>query len=195
MQVRTFELQDDFDIQDYTKFKALTKLINAISLTFPVGEKFFIGAVRHYEQDYSPALQENCKIFYKQEAMHSRIHRQMNEKLAAVGVPVKQIELEALQALQNASGTPEYALMTTDALERLTEALGWITPPLAKVAFKDNSCCEFLKLHAMEELEHASVSRRALKEVSDVSKLKYSLHFVKCCALLAKAVYKNYQRV
>jgi predicted metal-dependent hydrolase len=51
-----------------------TAFFNALSSTFPVGEKFFMTAVRHY-RDAAPAqLRDQIDDFIFQESTHSREH-------------------------------------------------------------------------------------------------------------------------
>src|SRR3546814_14230638 len=47
---------------------------NALSSTFPVGEKFFMSAVRHYRDEALEALRDQIDDFIFQESTHSREH-------------------------------------------------------------------------------------------------------------------------
>ena len=59
-----------------------TAWFNAMSITFPLGEQFFINSVRHYRDRITdPKLQEEMRQFFSQEAVHLREHRRYNEKL------------------------------------------------------------------------------------------------------------------
>lgn len=49
-----------------------TAVFNALSLTFPDGERMFIDAVRHYRDCVSGKLADDVKGFLAQEAIHSR---------------------------------------------------------------------------------------------------------------------------
>ncbi len=61
-----------------------TAWLNAMSITFPLGEQFFINSVRHYRDRITdPKLQREMKAFYSQEAVHLREHQRYNELLCA----------------------------------------------------------------------------------------------------------------
>ena len=51
-----------------------TAVMNALSLTFPDGERLFMDAVRHYRPKLSGKLLDDAKAFITQEAIHSRFH-------------------------------------------------------------------------------------------------------------------------
>lgn len=64
-----------------------TQVFNALSMSFPIGEKYFIETVREAMPALSdPALLEDMRGFMGQEAVHSGIHRQFNAVLAAQGM-------------------------------------------------------------------------------------------------------------
>ncbi|MFP5449571.1 MAG: metal-dependent hydrolase, partial [Alphaproteobacteria bacterium] len=48
-----------------------TAVFNALSLTFPDGERLFMDAVRHYRDRVSGKLAEDVRGFIAQEAIHS----------------------------------------------------------------------------------------------------------------------------
>ena len=52
-----------------------TRLFDAMSITFPVGERYFISTVRNYrEQITDPHLQDEARDFIRQEAQHGMVH-------------------------------------------------------------------------------------------------------------------------
>src|SRR5690242_13496505 len=62
----------------------VTTHLNALSLLFPEGERFFVDSVkqlRHLVDD--PELRERIHGFIGQEAMHGKEHRAFNELIAA----------------------------------------------------------------------------------------------------------------
>ncbi|HRW42888.1 MAG TPA: metal-dependent hydrolase, partial [Microthrixaceae bacterium] len=58
-----------------------------LSAVFPKGEEFFVASVRRHRDAVAdnPVLKEQVKGFIGQEAMHSREHRRLNERLAGLG--------------------------------------------------------------------------------------------------------------
>ncbi len=139
-----------------------THLLNALSLTFPPGERLFMAAVRalrHKVQD--PVLQEQIKAFLSQEALHSREHSALNEWLDGRGYPAKKIEQEVADEIadrRNQRG-PHVDLAVTCALEHFTAIMAesWIKYPEIR-----ELCHESLKplwlWHAIEELDHKAVA-------------------------------------
>jgi hypothetical protein len=59
-----------------------TAYFNAMSLLFPLGEKFFIDSVRHYRGEIDdPRLLEEVTAFQGQESIHRQQHQKYNELL------------------------------------------------------------------------------------------------------------------
>src|SRR3546814_7370820 len=56
-----------------------TAFYNALSSTFPVGERFFMSAVRHYRDDAPEPLREQIDDFIFQESTHSRSEEHTSE--------------------------------------------------------------------------------------------------------------------
>ena len=81
----TFELEKILatDWADNDPF--LTAFFNAMSISFPSGERNFIDSVRAYEDRITdPKLASEVKDFYQQEAIHSREHRKYNRLLCHI---------------------------------------------------------------------------------------------------------------
>src|SRR3546814_13906086 len=62
-----------------------TAFYNALSSTFPVGERFFMSAVRHYRDDAPEPLREQIDDFIFQESTHSREHIFFNRQARDAG--------------------------------------------------------------------------------------------------------------
>ena len=59
-----------------------TAWFNAMSITFPLGEKFFIDSVRYYlDRIDDPKLKADIRGFCGQEGFHRREHQRYNETL------------------------------------------------------------------------------------------------------------------
>ena len=69
-----------------------TAVFNALSLTFPDGERMFMDAVKAYRNDVSGKLAQDVKDFVTQEAIHSREHHLLNNKIDRAKYPVDEIE-------------------------------------------------------------------------------------------------------
>lgn len=139
-----------------------THMLNALSLTFPPGERLFMAAVRalrHKVDD--PALKEQVKAFLSQEALHSREHSALNEWLDRAGYPAKKIEQEVTDEIaQRRSQRGAYQdLAVTCALEHFTAIMAesWLKHPEIR-----EECHESLQAlwlwHAIEELDHKAVA-------------------------------------
>lgn len=62
----------------------VTHFFNALSIFFPVGERFFIHTVRQYrERVTDPELQKAITAFIGQEAMHGREHEEVQRSAHA----------------------------------------------------------------------------------------------------------------
>jgi uncharacterized protein len=78
----------------------LTHLTNAMSLTFPEGERFFMDAVKHYERRViSPVLRHDIARFLGQEALHCRAHEAYNAWLRTFGLDSTAIERRVEEGL------------------------------------------------------------------------------------------------
>jgi uncharacterized protein len=84
-----------------------TAWFNALSMSFPVGEQFFIDAVRAgvatLPQDQRAAFEPAIKAFVGQEATHRRIHALFNAHLAKQGL-VNRWDARALRRLKKLEG-------------------------------------------------------------------------------------------
>jgi hypothetical protein len=139
-----------------------THLLNALSLTFPAGERFFMRSVRALrDHAKDPVLAEQVRIFLAQEALHGREHGVLNKWLKTLGLPASVIErhLDARIQEEAATRSPLDNLAVTCALEHFTAIL-------AKLLLTDASLRErfhetMLPLwywHAIEELDHKAVA-------------------------------------
>lgn len=154
-----------------------TAWFNAMSITFPLGEQFFINSVRHYRDRISdPKLQEEMRQFYSQEAVHLREHRRYNELLCAQ----RGYDLEALEGpLRRRMG---WVKKNVPAREQLagTAAVEHLTAVLAEKALgEDNlfakahpAMAKLWKWHAVEEMEHKSVAFDVYRAIGGTEKMR-----------------------
>ena len=153
---------DDVDIRNWNPHGSLVShLLNALSITFPEGEKFFIESARHFkDQLKDPKLLEDLQGFIGQEAMHGREHRVMNARIGEAGYPVEQLEAESMKLLRRASGkNPLRKLASTCALEHFTAVLADVLlkhPELIPEGTHEEMRAMW-NWHAVEENEHKAV--------------------------------------
>lgn len=139
-----------------------TQLINALSLFFPVGERFFIQAVRHYRDQVSdPELQKAMTAFIGQEAMHGREHEEYNELMEQAGLPALALEdgvrrlLERIKAVAPRSTQ----LAITIALEHYTALLAdWVLSVDSVTRDAEPGYQALWRWHSLEETEHKAVA-------------------------------------
>ena len=79
---------------------------NALSLTFPDGERMFMDAVRHYKDKLSGQLLEEANAFITQEAIHTREHVALNKMMDPAHYPLERIRTHLRE--QTAIAEPAY---------------------------------------------------------------------------------------
>ena len=86
----------DFKLADVPRYwfagdPFLTRMFDALSLTFPDGERYFIQSVRLFrDQIQDPDLKQRVADFIRQEAQHGIAHDKMNQIMKDQGMPVDQ---------------------------------------------------------------------------------------------------------
>lgn len=167
----------DFKIEHIPKFwfaddPFKTRFFDALSLTFPEGERFFIESIRLYrDQIRDLILQQKVKDFIRQEAQHGIAHDRMNQQMIAQGMPVEkfsQMLRTRFQAvLKNQS--PAYCIALTAASEHLTALM-------AECFFGEKATLQevhpyvraLLAWHSIEEMEHRDVAFDVMQDVAKV---------------------------
>jgi len=144
-----------------------TRFFDALSLTFPEGERFFIESVRLYREHIQDEnLQQKVKDFIRQEAQHGIAHDRMNQQMIAQGQPVEKFTHMLRQRFQGLlkNQSPAYCLALTAASEHLTALM-------AECFFGDKATMQevnpyvraLLAWHAIEEMEHRDVAFDVMK--------------------------------
>ena len=141
----------------------ITAIYNALSMTFPVGEKFFIENVRHYAPRISDEkLQREIGAFCAQEGFHRREHQAYNRLMCRV----RGYDHDALEApLRNhmdfisARVSRRRLLAATVACEHITAVFAKeiLTQP-HWTASMPPAMRDLWVWHALEETEHKSVA-------------------------------------
>lgn len=133
-----------------------TAVMNALSLTFPDGERFFIQSVKRFAKDAPPALAADIRAFTVQEGAHTREHMAFNAITERAGYDTAEIEAYVTARLDIARARPALAqLAATMALEHFTAAFAHrllADPELLKGSPHD--LARLWRWHSIEEIEH-----------------------------------------
>ena len=139
-----------------------TALLNTFSIVLPIGERFFIDAVRaHRDLIEDPELQKAVTAFIGQEAMHGREHEDYNDALFARSPIAPKFEAFVLDifGLIKKHTPAHFSLSATIALEHFTALLAdsvLTTPELFEGA--EDHYANIWRWHAFEETEHKAVA-------------------------------------
>ena len=167
----------DFKLDEIPRFwfggdPFITRMFDALSLTFPDGERYFIQSVRLFRDQISdPDLKMRVADFIRQEAQHGIAHDKMNQVMKDQGMPVDQFiqRLKKIFKFELEQRSPQYNIAMTAAAEHLT-ALMAETFYGNKNTLKDAHpyVRALLAWHAIEEMEHRDVAFDVMKQVGDV---------------------------
>lgn len=138
-----------------------TAFFNALSATFPDGEKFFMDSVRAYRHVASEPLRSQIRDFVGQEAVHSREHREFNALAADAGYDIAALEARTRKVIAlGQRNTPIRQLAATCALEHFTAILAHslLKEGSTDLAGAPEEARRMWSWHAMEELEHKAVA-------------------------------------
>jgi len=137
-----------------------TAFHNALSITFPKGEAFFIESVKAFRDSAPPPLDAEIRAFTQQEVMHSREHVAFNKRVTEAGYDLEPLERVVDEMLALVRQRPPIVnLAATMALEHYTAIL-------ASLILKDDRYfagaeaeqAAMWRWHAIEELEHKGVA-------------------------------------
>ena len=139
-----------------------TTFLDALSLLFPEGERFFVESVKQHRGFVTGELRDAVAGFIGQEAMHGKQHRAFNAMLVAHGyATAPRIERGVGRFLRRVRRTlsPRSQLAATCALEHFTAIL-------AEGLLTDRRMREHMHAamrglwawHALEESEHKAVA-------------------------------------
>ncbi|HET8871091.1 MAG TPA: metal-dependent hydrolase [Aquabacterium sp.] len=160
-----------------------TRFFDAMSIIFPPGERFFMTTVRDFrDRIRDPKLLADIQGFNRQEAQHSIVHNQYNQRLREQGVDVDGMTRWLEQLLfdnYRSRFSREYTLAITGALEHFT-AIG------AHAMFDHRDIMgdahpnvrAMYAWHAIEEVEHKGVAYDVMQDYAHVG------YFTRVLALL-----------
>lgn len=140
-----------------------THFFNALSSTFPEGERFFIGAVRHYAPQISdPALQAQVTAFAGQEGQHSREHDAHMAMLCGQGFAGLSRANAVLKSVTRwyLRHLPRFSLAMTTAIEHVTAVFAHhlLSDPARWLDPMHPDMQPLWRWHAIEETEHKAVA-------------------------------------
>lgn len=137
-----------------------TAFFNALSCTFPAGERFFIDSVRHFRDKADEPLRQQISAFIAQESIHTREHIAFNKLAADAGYDVEALENRAKKALDFArKRSPYRQLAATCALEHFTAILAHqLLKTSSDLEGAPEETTGLWSWHAMEEIEHKAVA-------------------------------------
>lgn len=145
----------------YADNATATLFFAMLSGFFPPGERFFMESVRHFRELITDeTLKAQVSGFMGQEAIHGREHDRLNELFTMNGfdmtIPERTVKiglslLEKLPASTQLAATTFMEHFTASLAERLLTDEQFISRA-------DNEMIKIWQWHALEELEHKSVS-------------------------------------
>ena len=158
-----------------------TRFFDAMSMTFPEGERYFIQCVRDFrDRIQDPVLAAQVKDFMYQEGQHGMVHTQYNDRLRAQGIDVDAILASVNEkiAMFRKYFSPTFNLGKTAAAEHLTAMMchGFFGTPMLKDA--DPRIRAMYAWHAVEEIEHKAVAFDVFQKVAKGGWLTRVLSFL-----------------
>lgn len=140
-----------------------TAWFNAMSMLFPLGEKFFIDSVIHFKDRIDdPRLLEEIGNFQAQEATHRLQHQRYNERLCELrGYSLERIERDERERMAWAYRELSAArrLAGTTANEHLTAIMAHsMLSNSDMLEGADERIAELWRWHGVEETEHKAVA-------------------------------------
>jgi len=137
-----------------------TAFYNALSITFPRGEAFFVESVRAFRDGVPPKLEREINAFIKQEVMHGREHIAFNTRVIDAGYEIAPLEQVVIDSLELTKNRPQILnLAVTMALEHYTAIMA--QKMLTGAHYWEGADPELVamwKWHAIEEIEHKGVA-------------------------------------
>jgi predicted metal-dependent hydrolase len=174
----SFEIEQALATDWADKDAFLTAIFNAMSISFPSGEKNFIDSVRVYQDRIEdPKLRSEVKGFFKQEGIHSREHRKYNQLLCQQrGYDLKELESVYLNRIEASKNDPKITnrvmLASTVAVEHFTASFGESFLQGKLVKNVEGPLGDLWRWHSLEELEHKSVAFDVYRQIGGDNKMR-----------------------
>ena len=183
----------DFKLADVPRYwfagdPFLTRMFDALSLTFPDGERYFIQSVRLFrDQIQDPDLKQRVADFIRQEAQHGIAHDKMNQVMKDQGMPVDQFiqRLNKVFKFELKYRSPQYNIAMTAAAEHLTTLM-------AETFYGEKDTLQdahpyvraLFAWHAIEEMEHRDVAFDVMQQVGNVPEVTRKMALVLTTGLM-----------
>lgn len=183
----------DFKLADVPRYwfagdSFLTRMFDALSLTFPDGERYFIQSVRLFrDQIQDPDLKQRVADFIRQEAQHGIAHDKMNQVMKDQGMPVDQFiqRLNKVFKFELKYRSPQYNIAMTAAAEHLTALM-------AETFYGEKDTLQdahpyvraLFAWHAIEEMEHRDVAFDVMQQVGNVPEVTRKMALVLTTGLM-----------
>lgn len=161
-----------------------TRMFDALSITFPDGERYFIQSVRLFRDKITdPDLKQRVADFIRQEAQHGIAHEKMNQVMKDQGMPVDRFvaTLNKILKFELRKRSPEYNIAMTAAAEHLTALMAETFYSHKNILQEAHPFVRaLLAWHSIEEMEHRDVAFDVMKTVADVPETtrKFALIFM-----------------
>jgi len=155
-----------------------TAWFNAMSITFPLGEKFFIDSVRYFsDQIDDPKLNEDIRLFCGQEGFHRREHQRYNEILCRLrGYDLSYLEGRLEKNIERGKQflSPLERLAATAAFEHITAIMAEsaLSEDDPMINSADSAMRAMWQWHAAEEMEHKAVAFDVYRAVGGTEKMR-----------------------
>lgn len=137
-----------------------TVFFNALSISFPHAERFFVNSVRTVLPMVKDNLLERSQIFINQENQHASAHHEFNKKIADHGYDVEQLaKITRLALIAGRLGDIRQKIGMTMAMEHLTTIIS--SNLIQRDYFSRDveiHIRSFWMWHMKEELEHKDLA-------------------------------------
>ena len=160
---KSFDIEASLQGEWHSGNRFVTAWFNAMSLLFPLGEKFFIDSVVHFEDQVDdPQLKAEIASFRAQESTHRIQHQKYNELLCELrGYSLERFEKHERERMAWAYRelSARRRLAGTVANEHLTAIMAHDMLSNDDVlAGADPHIAELWRWHGIEETEHKAVA-------------------------------------
>ena len=135
-------------------------MFDALSLTFPDGERYFIECVRMFRDKIDdPELQNELRILLNKK-LNTVLHDKMNQLMKEQGMPVDQFTttLKKIFRFELTKRSPQYNIAMTAAAEHLTALMAETFIAIKTLENAHPYVRALFAWHAIEEMEHRDVA-------------------------------------